>query len=548
VEVANIDALQGRECDVVVLSCVRSNSIGQLGHVDELRRLNVALTRAKRALVVIGDKDTLKQGYESGISSFIRNVYQRGLVIEVPRDNRPAADFLSGDPKDVVMHPTEASATAKALSSHQPDVSRITERRKKIILATASGWIPSAHCGAPPSFEQIITHADELLVRMPWLVALAYSLDLPYKKYNTTNLPESALEWDMKALSRQNFFTRIGVALDPSNVVLSCVLLVCICRSGACVHGVHEGLMGEPCAARHAKKSKLTEILRNCGKASKMAQARLLLLRMQSRFASLRFLPGRLKAYSQTRIKRNFEKAGDVVESTGGILSPWRVSAGVVGRYLANLFGLSRDDVLETVEAMGALARQCKDFYAHICRINLNEDAQLPYAFAEIIKGASPAIQPCTGMVCPLCESLAALSAEAVLATCPTALASLPAAPATGLAPSVMGPTLASSSAAPATSLAAPPATGSQRQRRWGQASLDHSAPPPLVTVPAAPPATGCAAPPRPMVIIDSRFEDGAFCCDKCWWWCRGNTVGTFWNTRGMRAAEYRRSAWDASW
>ena len=54
VEAANIDGFQGREHEVIVLSLVRSNSEGRLGHVDDGRRLNVALTRAKRALVVIG--------------------------------------------------------------------------------------------------------------------------------------------------------------------------------------------------------------------------------------------------------------------------------------------------------------------------------------------------------------------------------------------------------------------------------------------------------------------------------------------------------------
>ena len=86
VEAANVDGFQGREHEVVVLSLVWSNSDGHLGHVDDVHRLNVAFTRAKRGLVVIGDKETLRYGYESGLSLFVINVYRRGLVMEMPSD------------------------------------------------------------------------------------------------------------------------------------------------------------------------------------------------------------------------------------------------------------------------------------------------------------------------------------------------------------------------------------------------------------------------------------------------------------------------------
>ena len=78
---------------------VRSNPERRLGNVDDVRRISVARTRAKRSLVVIGGKDTLKYGYDGGLSSFIRNVYARGLVIQMPRDQRGAAAFLDGDAK-----------------------------------------------------------------------------------------------------------------------------------------------------------------------------------------------------------------------------------------------------------------------------------------------------------------------------------------------------------------------------------------------------------------------------------------------------------------
>ena len=51
---------QGREHETIVVSFVRSSSGSRLGHVDDARRLSVALTRAKRGLVIIGDKDILK--------------------------------------------------------------------------------------------------------------------------------------------------------------------------------------------------------------------------------------------------------------------------------------------------------------------------------------------------------------------------------------------------------------------------------------------------------------------------------------------------------
>ena len=174
----------------------------------------------------------------------------------------------------------------------------------------------------------------------------------------------------MNALSRQHFFSHIGVGLDPGNVVLSCMLWVCICRSGACVHFVDKEHMDGQCASCKTLP-KLTEILRNHSQATKMSQARLLLLCMQKRFSSLRF-----------NGTCNCEIAGDVVEATGGILSPWRHSAEVVVRHLADLFRLTSDDVDETVEAMGGLARECSNFYRKIYRSELNEAEQVPGVFA----------------------------------------------------------------------------------------------------------------------------------------------------------------------
>ncbi|MGO9832222.1 MAG: AAA domain-containing protein [Myxococcaceae bacterium] len=59
VEVDTVDAFQGREADAVLVSCVRSNPEGRLGFLQDLRRMNVALSRARRHLFLVGDSATL---------------------------------------------------------------------------------------------------------------------------------------------------------------------------------------------------------------------------------------------------------------------------------------------------------------------------------------------------------------------------------------------------------------------------------------------------------------------------------------------------------
>jgi superfamily I DNA and/or RNA helicase len=60
-ELGSVDGFQGREKEVVLLSLVRSNADGEVGFLSEDRRLNVAMTRPKRHLCIIGDSSTLSR-------------------------------------------------------------------------------------------------------------------------------------------------------------------------------------------------------------------------------------------------------------------------------------------------------------------------------------------------------------------------------------------------------------------------------------------------------------------------------------------------------
>ena len=75
--ISTIDSFQGQEQETVIISLVRSNEDGEIGFLKDYRRMNVAITRAKELLIVIGDSSTL--GADAFYNSFLTYVEKNGM-------------------------------------------------------------------------------------------------------------------------------------------------------------------------------------------------------------------------------------------------------------------------------------------------------------------------------------------------------------------------------------------------------------------------------------------------------------------------------------
>lgn len=129
IEVNTVDGFQGRENDIIILSCVRSSNSSGIGFLNDIRRMNVSLTRARYSLLVVGNANTLKQGKAWG--AFYDSCKKRKCVVEV--GPRSWLDLLAQQPRP------ELSWARNNVSKSNPIVSTTTP------IPTTVGSVSAIH-------------------------------------------------------------------------------------------------------------------------------------------------------------------------------------------------------------------------------------------------------------------------------------------------------------------------------------------------------------------------------------------------------------------
>ncbi|KAA6359538.1 MAG: putative Regulator of nonsense transcripts 1 [Streblomastix strix] len=80
VQVASVDSFQGKEKDFIIFSCVRSNKKNEIGFLKDIRRLNVAITRARCGLIILGNAYVLS--YNQLWNNFLVHLKERNCLVQ----------------------------------------------------------------------------------------------------------------------------------------------------------------------------------------------------------------------------------------------------------------------------------------------------------------------------------------------------------------------------------------------------------------------------------------------------------------------------------
>lgn len=127
VELNTVDGFQGREKDIIIMSCVRSNDGGTVGFLSDNRRMNVAITRARYGLYIVGNINTLR--HSNIWYSLIKSAQDRSLLVHVPTSTSPIMPLLR---QLHSFRSVYSDSIQNSVHTYEPDSILFTHAAKKL--------------------------------------------------------------------------------------------------------------------------------------------------------------------------------------------------------------------------------------------------------------------------------------------------------------------------------------------------------------------------------------------------------------------------------
>jgi len=215
--VANVDGFQGSERPVMILSTVRTSTSGNIGFTKDPRRMHVALTRAQRALIVIGDLFALLAGDSYGHwTSWLQQVPVFNHQFQRIRDLKFDSSMFSADVTKKTQVALEGEK-ARARLRWRGDF-----RWSNVPFSASSG-------DAVLLATKCVEAANRVLQNVAWRYVCRLVVHLPKHKYTVAERPSDVREWDRKAWSHLNECVGLCLSQDPGNLFLS---WLCVCCYG----------------------------------------------------------------------------------------------------------------------------------------------------------------------------------------------------------------------------------------------------------------------------------------------------------------------------
>ena len=143
IEVASVDSFQGREKDFIILSCVRSNDKAGIGFLNDPRRLNVAMTRARNGLVIVGNPKVLSRQplfhdllrhfreNECLVEGSLESLRECAVVLSKPRARRdPGRSYIAPPAPTRISVPSNRTTSPRTARTAKATIAAAEERRR----------------------------------------------------------------------------------------------------------------------------------------------------------------------------------------------------------------------------------------------------------------------------------------------------------------------------------------------------------------------------------------------------------------------------------